>query len=72
MVAPATQHHESEPDPMQQAIPQSPTGMGAHGWSRMIVGIILLGALTTVVIRGIYVISTLEDESPVPTQTDSP
>jgi hypothetical protein len=72
MVAPTSQQHDAEPDPMQQAIPQSPTGMGAHGWSRMIVGIILLAALATIVVRGIYVISTLEDETPAPVQTETP
>ncbi len=75
MVAPPTHPQEptqpqgSEPDPLQQVSPQSPTGMGAHGWSRMIVGIILLGALATVVARGIYVIATLDDDTPVPTET---
>ncbi|GJM23650.1 MAG: hypothetical protein DHS20C16_00650 [Phycisphaerae bacterium] len=64
MVAPTSP--QPDPDPLQQANPQSPSGMGAHGWSRMIVGIIFLAALLTVVIRGIYVVANLE-ESPPPT-----
>ncbi len=69
MVAPTTHSNDAEADPLEQLSPQSPAGMGAHGWSRMIVGVILLAALATVVVRGIYVIANLEDEPPPPVET---
>ncbi len=72
MVAPTSNSPEPTPDPLAQTSAQAPTGMGAHGWSRMIVGIILLAALTTVVIRGIYVITQIDDSNAKPGQVDTP
>ena len=46
--------------------------MGSHGWSRMAMALILMAALVTVVIRGIYVVTHLETQEGETAQVDAP
>ncbi len=46
--------------------------MGSHGWSRIVMAVVLLGALATVVVRGIYVVAHLDDYKKETIQVDAP
>ncbi len=72
MVSPTPNTPESQaPATGETGRPPSPK-MGSHGWSRIVMAVVLLGALATVVVRGIYVVAHLDDYKKETIQVDAP